>query len=78
MSACRQASVAQWIERLRPKEGVGSSILSGGIHPFLLTVPGAFVAALDRMGYTIERIFVYFPSVLATVGFGLGEFAVGS
>ena len=24
------ASVAQWIERLRPKEGVGSSILSGG------------------------------------------------
>ena len=24
------APVAQWIERLRPKEGVGSSILSGG------------------------------------------------
>ncbi len=24
------ASVAQWTERLRPKEGVGSSILSGG------------------------------------------------
>lgn len=24
------ASVAQWIERLRPKEGVGSSNLSGG------------------------------------------------
>lgn len=27
----RSAFVAQWIERLRPKEGVGSSILSGGI-----------------------------------------------
>ena len=35
VSFCR-ASVAQWIERFRPKEGVGGSIPSGGASASLL------------------------------------------
>ena len=40
------AFVAQWIERLRPKEGVGSSILSGGI---------SFVFRRKRRGVPISQ-----------------------
>lgn len=45
------ASVAQWIERFRPKEGVGGSIPSGGASASLLG--GAFpleLATWDSRG----------------------------